>query len=167
MSTTGDIFTRIDELLDSITELFASRTVEWVIELIESTGGGDTVHRLLVDVKALLISMRAQVTRLIGMVEEPLRHVNALDGLIELLRPLMAGLQDLVAISQEELEKAGLESTLQIDEPISLAVDYGAQVLDVGASILDTLPEPGQLREIDASFEQLIGVIQEYVEATA
>lgn len=167
MTTTADIFTEIDQLIDSVTELLDSNTIESVVALIDMLGGGDIIHQLVVEFKGILTVIRAQIGQIITVIEEPLRHTQALSGLIGLLQPLIIGLRQLVDTSADEFADAGLDNIIQISEPISRAVGYGSLVLNVGASVLDILPSPEQLQELETSFELLIGVVEEYVEATA
>lgn len=167
MSTAADIITEVDELIDDVNALLATNTVESVIQLLDRLAGGDVVHTLITEFAGLLTSVRTQLDKLLETIEQPLRHARALSGLLGLLQPLMTGLQRLVDTSADNLEDAGLDAILQITDPIRDAVGYGSDVLEVGAGVLDMLPPPDKLQELQQSFDDLIATVESYAEATA
>ena len=167
MSTAADIVRNLDALISDIDDLLSANSIEAVIELIQDLGGGDAVQATFAALSQVLGAVRNQLARLIDLVEEPLRHANALAGLLGLLEPLAVGLGQLVETSADALADAGLDEVLELSEPMSQSIDFAGDVLEVGQGVLATLPAPADLTRLTTDFDRLIDTVDSYVEAAA
>ncbi|WP_428265606.1 hypothetical protein [Haliangium sp.] len=165
MSTGAEIITSLDELIDEIRGLLESTTVEAVVELVELLGGGDALAGAVDEFSDVLTSLELQLGALIDTVEKPLRHAQSLAGLLGLLGPVVVGLERLVNTSSEQLADAGLDGVVQITAPISDAVGFAGDLVELGQGVLDLLPSPEKLHELELSFGQLIDTVEGYADA--
>ena len=167
MSSAADVIARLDQFIDDVNALLAASTLESVVEIIEEVGGGDVIRDLAREFSALLSSLRQKLAELLATIEQPLRHAQALAGLLGLLGPVMTGLERLVSTTAQDLADAGLDQVVHITEPITFATRFGRNVLETGEGVLELLPPPDKLRELDHSFAELIATVDSYAEAAA
>ena len=165
MSTAADVIHQLEEFLASLDALLASNTLEAVVELIHSLGGGEPVQAAATELADILRALQGHLGQLTEAVAEPLRHAQAMSGLLALLRPLVDGVEQLLATSAEQLAEAGLDEAIQISQPVRDQVDFAGKVIGAGEQLLQMLPEPEDLQALQERLASLIQTVESYADA--
>jgi hypothetical protein len=165
MSTAADVIRQFEEFLASLDQLLASNTLEAIVDLVESLGGGEPVQSAATELADILRVLQGHLGQLVDAVADPLRHAQAMAGLLGLLRPLVDGMEQLVATSSEQLADAGLDKVIQISGPIRSSVDFAGRVLGAGERLLQMLPEPEDLQALQQRLLDLIETVESYADA--
>ncbi|ACY14091.1 hypothetical protein [Haliangium ochraceum] len=164
MSTTAEVIREFEEFLFSLDRLLASNTLEAIIDLVDSLGGGEPVEIAAQELADILRALEGQLVQLSAVVADPLRHAQAMAGLLGLLRPLLEGMEQLVATSAEALADAGLDQAIQISDPVRGSVDFAGRMLGAGEALLELLPRPEDLESLRQRVAALVETVQSYAD---
>jgi hypothetical protein len=165
MSTAADVIRQLEEFLASLDALLASNTLEAIVDLVESLGGGEPIADAASELAGILRALQGHLGQLAEAVADPLRHAQAMSGLLGLLLPLVDGMEQLLATSAEELADAGLDQAVQISQPIRDSVDFAGRVLGAGERLLQMLPDPEDLHALEERLASLIQTVESYADA--
>lgn len=165
MSTAADVIHQLEEFLASLDVLLASNTLEAIVDLVDSLGGGEPVQAAATELANVLRALQGYLGQLAEAVADPLRHAQAMSGLLALLRPLVDGIEQLLATSAEQLADAGLDDAIQISQPVRSSVDFAGRVLGAGEQLLQRLPDPEDLHALQERLASLIQTVESYADA--
>lgn len=165
MSTAADVLHQCEEFLASLDRLLASNTLEAIVDLVKSLGGGEPVQSAARELADILRALQDHLGQLVESVADPLRHAQAMGGLLGLLRPLVNGVKQLVDVSAEQLAEAGLDKAIQISPSIRDSLGFAGRVLGTGEKLLQMLPELEDVEAVQRRLASLIETVQSYADA--
>lgn len=165
MSTAADVIHQLEEFLASLDVLLASNTLEAIVDLVDSLGGGEPVQAAATELAGILRALQGHLGQLVEAVADPLRHAQAMSGLLGLLGPLVDGIEQLLATSAEQLADAGLDEAIQISQPVRDSVDFAGRVFGAGERLLQMLPDPEDLHALQERLASLIQTVESYADA--
>ena len=167
MSTADAIIAQFEEFLVSLEELLGTRGAQEVLDLARDLGGKELAHDIAAALAAVLRELQVQLLAIRDTIATELQHAPALSGLIGLLQPLITGLECIVAVSAEQLQAAGLHQAVVVSDTVTDAIGTSSKALAVGSGILDLMPSPGELDNLNNSLSLLIEIVDDYVATTA
>ena len=127
---------RVASLVQSIEALLETNTVEAIVELAKELGYQEQINA---GVDFLTESIE-KIQAFFQSLKESLVHVSALGGLVQLLDPLVAGLEGLANTSADTLRETGLEQLNGVLEPAGTAFHSVRRVLSAGGETLRAVP---------------------------
>ncbi len=148
MSTLRDIVQAVAELAHRLDELLRTDTANAAPELAQALGAQVQFNQAI----GLLGEQLQQLGAGLEKLHEPLLHIDALEGLVSLLRPLQPCLARLVDSVKGDLGQLGLAQTGPAFDVVVQRVERGAQTLTRGQ---DWLRQAPSVTDMDGLRQQL------------
>jgi hypothetical protein len=148
MSTIDDILVRTTDLVEKLTELIATDTVQALPGVAAELG----VTEILNSAVDLLVTALDGLVRELGKLDSILTQMGGIRGLIGLLDPLLVGLGGVVSQTAQNFEAYGLDEN--VANTITTGVSYVSTTLSV---IRELLIEPETFQELVAGIDSLKG----------
>ena len=108
-----------------------------------------------------LVSLLEEIQEGLAKMREPLAHVGALDGLVDLIRPLIESVSEAGGDLTQDLEGMGLGGLGDVVEPV-LAV--GPRALDAAGAFIDAAPDRDSVTNLQQEISQFGETIRQFKE---
>ena len=148
MSTVADIITRTTALVDSLSDLIATDTVQALPGVAEELGVTDILNAGIDALVTALDALNGALQELDGVLD----HVAAFGAMLGVLEPLVGALGRMIGESGQEFAQYGLDEVVAVTGPIASGFGYAETALAIAGKLV---VDPERFAELVSSLAGL------------
>jgi len=144
MSSASDIVNDLSELFSSIRGLLGTQTAQAAADLAAELGAEKVLNKAIDFLNDVLEEIKHFLTQML----DPLTHLMALKGVLNLLEPFVNSLQQLIGVVGRQAEESLLKEMVPVTDAVSNAVGVGSDILQGGKEVLSVAPTTQDLSDL-------------------